>query len=224
MCPVLRRKVGERLECRMEAKGYEKAWFRAELVQFRDDGLIKVSFYELIEEDRKGVPRAVEEWVRSERLRPFPPELVPEEYLGTIEAGDCLEMVAESGWWQMEVLANPLSREAVAPAEGDAPHDPAAPSNLTKSDQQLKEKELQQKLRPEPTAEEALTLPLTPTPTPSPSPSPNLSPNPNPSPNPGPNPSPNPSPNPTQARAARFHVASVQFDVEHRDARPEVLR
>ena len=180
MCPVLRLKVGERLECRMEAKGYEKAWFRAELLQFRDDGLIKVSFYELIEEDRKGLPRAVEEWVRSERLRPFPPELVPEEYLGTIEAGDCLEMVAESGWWQMEVLANPLSREAVAPAEGDVPHDPAAPSNLTKSDQQLKEKELQQKLRPEPTADEA--------------------------------------------RAARFHVASVQFDVEHRDAKPEVLR
>ena len=159
-CPVPRFKVGERLECRMEAKGYEKAWFRAEIEQFRDDGQIKVQFYELLEEDRKGVPKAVEEWVRSERLRPFPPELVPEEYLGTIEAGDCLEMVAESGWWQMEVLANPLSREAVAPAEGDAPHDPAAPSNLTKSDQQLKEKELQQKLRPEPTAEEALTLPL----------------------------------------------------------------
>ena len=27
-----------------------------------------------------------------------------------------------------------------------------------------------------------------------------------------------------EARAARFHVASVQFDVEHRDAKPEVLR
>ena len=179
-CPVLRFKAGERLECRMEAKGYEKAWFRAEIEQFRDDGQIKVQFYELLEEDRKGVPKAVEEWVRSERLRPFPPELVPEEYLGTIEAGDCLEMTQMDGWWQMEVLANPLNDpKAAAPAEGDAPHDPAAPSNLTKSDQ-LKEKELQQKLRPEPTADEA--------------------------------------------RAARFHVASVQFDVEHRDAKPEVLR
>ena len=45
--PVLRFKVGERLECRMEAEGYEKSWFRAELLQFRDDGLIRVSFYEL---------------------------------------------------------------------------------------------------------------------------------------------------------------------------------
>jgi hypothetical protein len=56
------------------------------------------------------------------------------------------------------VLNNPLSKEAVAPAAGDAPHDPAAPSNLTKSDQlkeKEKEKELQQKLRPEPTADEA---------------------------------------------------------------------
>ena len=115
-----------------------------------------VRFYELLEEDRKGVARPMEEWVRSERLRPFPPELTPEEYLGAIEVGDCVEMSHLSGWWQMEVLANPLNAEAAAGAEGgDAPHDPAAPSNLTKSDQLKELREKEQRLRPEPTADEA---------------------------------------------------------------------
>ena len=93
--------------------------------------------------------------MRSERLRPFPPELAPEEYLGSIEVGDCVEMMHIKGWWQMEVLANPLSAEAAAAEGGDAPHDPAAPSNLTKSDQLKELREKEQRLRPEPTPDEA---------------------------------------------------------------------
>eukprot|EP00908_Phaeocystis_cordata_P008771 Transcript_19468.p3 GENE.Transcript_19468~~Transcript_19468.p3 ORF type:complete len:274 (+),score=138.59 Transcript_19468:477-1298(+) len=148
--PVLRFRVGEKLECRMEAQGYEKSWYKAEILQIKEDGSIKVQYPELEEEDRKGVMRPSEEWVKSDRLRPFPPELVPEEYLGSIEVGDCVEMQAENGWWQMEVLANPLLKEL--PGEADV--DPAAPSNLTKSDQ-LKVEAHARMNRPEPTPEEA---------------------------------------------------------------------
>ena len=41
-CAVLRFRVGEKLECRMEAQGYEKSWYKAEILQIKEDGSIKV--------------------------------------------------------------------------------------------------------------------------------------------------------------------------------------
>jgi hypothetical protein len=128
--PVLRFRVGEEVECRVEAQGFEKSWYKAQIVQIKD-GSIKVEYPDLEEVDEdEDRACSFQEWVKSDRLRPFPPELAPEDYLGSIEVGDCVEMHTEAGWRQMQVRAKEL------PGEADV--DPAARMN-----------------RPEPTPEEA---------------------------------------------------------------------